>query len=209
MIDIIIENNDIIFQVRNPWGYLSDKENKLFNEFLIDYPKYKGIGEQKENNKRIFFLDKKSFESYFKGGISICPILLNSNIYTYKLKDIVSLLASQNLFFKLEISNISKITVGINDINNFKATTKAINGNNIENNVKIVSNIKKDFIQNLNNIESYEIYTKIHASTQLLKIDLTSIPYDIIQNKILIITIQGSVEKLNFLGCSSNDLILI
>jgi hypothetical protein len=109
----------------------------------------------------------------------------------------------------LEISNISKITVGINDINNFKATTKAINGNNIENNVKIVSNIKEDFIQNLNNIESYEIYSKIHASTQLLKIDLTSIPYDIIQNKILIITIQGSVEKLNFLGCSSNDLILI
>ena len=100
MIDIVKEeNNDIIFQVRNPWSSLSEKENKLFNEFLLEYQKYKGIREQKENNKRIFFLNKKRFESYFKGGISIYPILLNSNIYIYKLKDISSLLNCQNLFF--------------------------------------------------------------------------------------------------------------
>ena len=205
LIDIINENNDIIFQIRNPWGSLSDKENILFNEFLIDYPKYKGIREKKENNKGIFFLNKKRFESYFKGGLSICPILLNSNIYEYKLKNISSLLTNKNLFFKLEISHSSKITVRINDINNFKATTKTVNGNNIENNVKIIPNIKTDFLHNLNNLEKYEIYTEIPPSAQLLKIDLSSIPFDIIKNKILTFIIQGSVENLNFLGCYSNE----
>lgn len=105
----------------------------------------------------------------------------------------------------MEISHSSKITVRINDINNFKVTTKTVNGNNIENNVKIIPNIKTDFLHNLNNIENYEIYTEIPSSTQLLKIDLSSIPFDIIKDKILTFIIQGSVENLNFLGCYSNE----
>ena len=206
LIDIVKEkNNDIILQIRNPWSSLSENENKLFNEFLSEYPKYKGIREQKENNKGIFFLNKKRFESYFKGGISICPILLNSNIYIYKLEDISSLLNCQNLFFKFKVSQHSKITVGINDINNFKVNSKALYTNNIDNNVKIVSNMKTDFLRNINKMKYYEIYTEIAPSTQILNIDLTKISFDIIKNKIITITIQGKVENLYFLGCHPKE----
>ena len=206
LIDIVKEeNNDIIFQVRNPWSSLSEKENKLFNEFLSEYQKYKGIREQKENNKGIFFLNKERFESYFKGGISICPILLNSNIYIYKLKDISSLLNCQNLFFKFEVSQLSKIIVGINYNNNFKVKIRAIDANNIDNNVKIASNMKADFFRNLDKIKYYEIYTEIPAATHILNVDLTKIPFDIIKNKIITITIQGPVKKFDFLGCHSSE----
>ena len=205
LINIIKENNDIIFQLRNPWSSLSEKEEKLFNEFLSEYQDYRGNREENENNEGIFFLDKNRFESYFKGGISICPIILNANIYSYKLNDIPNLNINQILFFKLKISHTSKITVGINGTNNFYATTKIINENNSEKNVKIASNISSDFLRNLNNIENYEIYTEIPESTQLLKIDLTRIPLNIIQNKILTIAIQGTVDIFDFLGCSFNE----
>ena len=150
LINIIKENNDIIFQLRNPWSSLSEKEEKLFNEFLSEYQDYRGNREENENNEGIFFLDKNRFESYFKGGISICPIILNANIYSYKLNDIPNLNINQILFFKLKISHTSKITVGINGTNDFYATTKIINENNSEKNVKIASNIRTDFLRNLN-----------------------------------------------------------
>ena len=71
--------------------------------------------------------------------------------------------------------------------------------------MKIASNISSDFLRNLNNIENYEIYTEIPESTQLLKIYLTRIPLNIIQNKILTIAIQGTVDIFDFLGCSFNE----
>lgn len=71
--------------------------------------------------------------------------------------------------------------------------------------MKIASNTEADFFRNLNKIKYYEIYTEISASTQILNVDLTKIPFDIIKNKIITITIQGPVKKFYFLGCHSSE----
>ena len=51
----------------------------------------------------------------------------------------------------------------------------------------------------------YENYIEIPISKQLLIIDLTSIPFNEIQNKILTIIIKGNIEKLDYLGCHQNE----
>ena len=74
LLSIVEENFDKIFQIRNPWGTLSEKNKEYFKNFYNKFHIYK-----LEEKTGIFFLDKQTFEEYFE-DITICHILFGTTI---------------------------------------------------------------------------------------------------------------------------------
>ena len=81
IISIIEKNNNnqnnYLFQIRNPWSSISYKEKQLFNNFIQNYNDCMEIMDENNNinyvklnkyldNEGIFFLDKNQFKNYFR-----------------------------------------------------------------------------------------------------------------------------------------------
>ena len=211
IISIINEENDKIFQIRNPWNELPKEEKELYNEFLKNNSKYiqeKGLKEKEKKETGIFFINKYKFENYFL-NLEVCEILFNSSIYYYEL-DNINYNDNDKIYIYFEIFEDSKLSFDIH--NKSKISIKETDTVQVE--LKDMINQDKFYKFPLKTIRYYENemsfdidkYHEIKKSKYLLKMGF-AYKKNFYKNKILKIIIEGNVE-LKYLGCHSEDPII-
>ena len=207
IISILDEKNDKIFQIRNPWSCLDDKDKEMFDLFLAKNPKYKRKDVQNDKEKGetgIFFVNKEGLEKLFE-NIGVCEILFDSSIYYYELNNI-SYKDNDKFYVFFEIFEDSKISFDMYDNNKMGWKTS----DNFQIGLKDLMKKDKLDIFPLKTIRYYkndmsfdfDKYHEIKKSKYLLKINFLN--KKILKNKILKIILGGNVE-LKYLGCHSED----
>ena len=166
LIDIVNNGkNNKQFKLRNPW------DEEWFDFIKIE--EQDDLDHVKIGDNGIFTADKFIIEKYFV-QVYFCQMLIDSSVYYYEFKNI-SIKKDKKLYIYLELSNKSKIAIGLYDKNNIgNYINIKLNYKNMETltETSLKSMINYDnIIEDNKSYNNLDYYATLEKSKYLLKID--------------------------------------